>query len=104
IDIANKIWTPVFATGDGIVSFVGAKRDFGTVIEINHSGSGYETLYAHLHQTAVVEGHPVKRGELIGYLGNSGRSTGPHLHYEVKKMGRNVNPMNFILPVETVVN
>ncbi|MBD3347342.1 MAG: peptidoglycan DD-metalloendopeptidase family protein [Chitinivibrionales bacterium] len=104
VDIANKTWTPIFATGDGIISFSGTKRDFGNVVKITHSGSGYETIYAHLKQASVVEGHPVKRGELIGYMGNTGRSTGPHLHYEVRNMGRHVNPMHYILPVETIVN
>ena len=104
LDIAAEVWTPVFSTADGIVSYVGFKHDFGNTVEVMHYGSGYETVYAHLQKAAVVEGHPVKRGELIGYLGSSGRSTGPHVHYEVRRQGNNLNPINFILPVDTMVD
>jgi hypothetical protein len=104
IDIANAIWTPVYATADGIASFVGVKGSFGNTIVIEHQNSDYETLYGHLQQTAVVSGQPVRRGELIGYLGTSGRSTGPHLHYEVHKLKRPANPMDFILPTDAMVD
>jgi murein DD-endopeptidase MepM/ murein hydrolase activator NlpD len=103
IDIANKSWTPVFATADGIVSFSGWKRHYGNTVVVDHL-NGVETRYAHLVQPAVVEGRVVKRYELIGYLGNSGLSTGPHLHYEVREMEKPVNPMGYILPVDTVVD
>jgi len=104
IDIANVIWTPVYATADGIASFVGYKGSFGNTIIIEHQNSGCETLYGHLQQTAVVPGQPVRRGELIGYLGTSGRSTGPHLHYEVHQFKRPANPMDFFLPTDTMVD
>ncbi len=104
LDIANKRWTPVFATADGIVSFLGCRGNYGTSIMIDHIGSGYTTVYAHLQQSAVVVGQVVKRRELIGYLGSSGRSTGPHLHYEVRKFNKHVNPMNYILPIDVVVD
>ena len=104
LDIANKIWTPIFATADGIVYSVAWRGNYGTSIMINHRGSGYITVYAHLRQSAVVEGQVVKRGELIAYLGNSGMSTGPHLHYEVRKFNKHVNPMKHILPMDIIVD
>ncbi|MBD3421502.1 MAG: peptidoglycan DD-metalloendopeptidase family protein [Chitinivibrionales bacterium] len=104
VDIANKVWTPIYATAGGIATFVGWKRDFGNVIELNHHASGYQTVYAHLQETAVVEGQVVKRGTLIGYMGQSGRTTGPHLHYEVRALGRQLNPKDFILDPNIVVD
>jgi hypothetical protein len=104
LDIADQEWTPIFATADGIASFVGSKRDFGNVVEIDHHGNGYKTIYAHLRHTPMVEGKVVKRGELIGYMGNTGRSTGTHLHYEIRHMNRHVNPRAFLLPEDTVVD
>lgn len=104
IDIANAPWTPIFATADGIISFVGYRGNYGTSVKVNHRGSGYITVYAHLIQPAVVEGQVVKRGELVGYLGNSGRSTGPHLHYEVRKFKKFENPMKYILPMDYIID
>ena len=104
IDIANKIWTPVYATANGVVKFAGVKEYFGRVIIIEHPGSNSETVYAHLHQFVTSQGKMVRRGELIGYMGNSGRSTGPHLHYEVRMAGRNVNPFSYILPSDVIVD
>ena len=104
IDIANKIWTPVITTADGIVEFVGIKQYFGRVIIIKHPGMNCQTFYAHLHQYAVSEGQAVKRGQLIGYMGNSGRSTGPHLHYETRVAGKQENPLGFILPSDVVID
>jgi murein DD-endopeptidase MepM/ murein hydrolase activator NlpD len=104
IDIANEAWTPIFATADGQVSGVHNWPNFGNLVKINHLGGEYITFYAHLHKAAVVSGQVVKRGELLGYMGNSGRSTGTHLHYEVHKNGRPVNPMRFILPTDQIVD
>lgn len=104
IDIADKMWTPVFATADGIVEFVGTNGDFGRVVRLSHRGGEFTTVYAHLVKAARVEGEVVKRGEVIGYIGDTGLSTGPHLHYEVRLFGRHVNPMKFVLPVDTVVD
>lgn len=104
IDIANKIWTPVIATADGIVEHVGVQQNFGKRIIIKHQGTNTQTVYAHLHQFSISEGQAVKRGQLIGYMGNSGRSTGPHLHYETRVAGRNENPLGFILPADVVIN
>ncbi|MBN1578606.1 MAG: M23 family metallopeptidase [Chitinispirillaceae bacterium] len=104
IDIANKIWTPVYATADGIIKSVGLQDYFGRMVAINHPESECKTIYAHLHQTAVTEGQVVKRGDLIGYMGSSGRSTGSHLHYEVRVGDRPVNPINYILPTDAIVD
>ena len=104
LDIANKAWTPVYAPADGVVSYVGYRPYYGNLAIIEHAGSGIETRYAHLMRAAVDEGQPVRRGEMIGYLGNTGRSTGPHLHYEVRKNNQPVNPMDYILPVDVAVD
>jgi murein DD-endopeptidase MepM/ murein hydrolase activator NlpD len=95
MDFTAPVGTPVFATGNGkVVELSGSKKsrsDFGLVIKIDH-GYGYETVYAHLNGFNVVQGQNVKRGDIIGYVGNSGASTAPHLHYEVHKDGQRVNP------------
>ncbi|MPM04148.1 hypothetical protein SDC9_50420 [bioreactor metagenome] len=96
IDLAGKIGTPVYATGDGVVTDpLGSMTGYGNVIVINH-GFGFKTLYAHLSKKLVKEGEKVKRGQIIGLLGNTGPSTGPHVHYEVIRNGQKVNPINYI--------
>lgn len=94
-DFTAPIGTPVFATGDGKVTEVkGSKRskvNFGLHLKIDH-GYGYETLYGHLNGFNVKRGQKVKRGDVIGYVGNTGGSTAPHLHYEIHKNGKKVNP------------
>ena len=94
MDFTAKTGTPIYATANGKV--IKAKRSgaFGNVVYIDH-GYGYETIYAHLSKFNTRRGSWVKRGEIIGYVGNTGRSSGPHLHYEVHKNGRPVNPVNF---------
>ena len=85
----------IYATGDGLVIHAdNSKSGFGNHIEINH-GFGYLTLYAHLSKYNCKTGQRVKRGDIIGYVGSTGRSEGPHLHYEVHKDGKVVNPLNF---------
>lgn len=96
LDIANRIGTPVIATADGIVSFVGNKGNFGKAVKINH-GHGMVTLYGHLSKVLKKQGDAVKRGDTVALMGNSGRSTGPHLHYEVFLNGIPVNPAKYIL-------
>lgn len=94
-DFAAPIGTPVYATADGIVEKAEASfHGYGNNIIINH-GFGYKTLYGHLNGFAVKEGQKVKRGATIGYVGNTGMSTGPHLHYEVIKNNEKINPINF---------
>jgi murein DD-endopeptidase MepM/ murein hydrolase activator NlpD len=95
IDFAASIGTPVYATADGTISVVSLRfSGYGKMIEIEH-GFGYRTRYAHLHDFAVREGQYVKRGELIGYVGNTGLSTAPHLHYEVFMNGQQINPVHY---------
>ena len=96
VDIANRRGTPIYAPANGTVTFVGGQNAYGNTIVIQH-GNGISTRYAHLDRYAVKQGQLVKRGELIAYMGNSGRTTGSHLHYEVRTNGVNVNPMRFIL-------
>lgn len=95
MDFSAKTGTPIFATGDGIIRKADASLSgYGNHIEISH-GYGYLTLYAHLSKYKVRAGQKVKRGDIIGYVGSTGRSEAPHLHYEVHKNGEVVNPLNF---------
>tara|TARA_B110000879_G_scaffold82367_1_gene114355 strand:- start:1204 stop:2049 length:846 start_codon:yes stop_codon:yes gene_type:complete len=95
MDFSAKSGTPIYATGDGKVSKVKrSRRGYGNHVMIDH-GYGYKTLYAHMKKYAVKKGQKVKRGEVIGYVGNTGTSVAPHLHYEVHKDGRKINPVNF---------
>ena len=95
IDIATKLGAPIKAPANGIVSNVEKRPDVGLMIQIEH-GRGIGTLYAHLFRAAVSKGQVVKRGDVIGYVGNSGRSTGAHLHYSVSLNGVYVNPRNYL--------
>ncbi len=94
-DFAAPIGTPVYATADGVVTDAGWASGYGRLIKIRHE-FGIETRYAHLNAIKVSVGQKVSRGERIGDMGNSGRSTGPHLHYEVRVGGNSVNPMIYI--------
>jgi murein DD-endopeptidase MepM/ murein hydrolase activator NlpD len=94
MDFSANIGTPVYATGDGRVVKVGWESGYGKLIKIDH-GFGYVTWYAHLNDYNVRVGQKVVRGEVIGEVGNTGKSTGPHLHYEVRLKGRPVNPVNY---------
>ncbi len=96
IDIATKVGTPVIAPADGIVVSVGKEGNYGKVVVINH-GYNMKTRYAHLHKFRVKKGDLVKRGDIIGEVGISGRCTGPHLHYEVLLSSVPVNPFRYIL-------
>jgi murein DD-endopeptidase MepM/ murein hydrolase activator NlpD len=96
LDIANAVGTPVFATADGIVSKVDRDNGLGRMVYINH-GYGIVTKYGHLSETYVHLGKRIKRGDKIAAIGNTGRSTGPHIHYEVVINGVNVNPEKYIL-------
>jgi murein DD-endopeptidase MepM/ murein hydrolase activator NlpD len=96
LDIANRYGTPIIAPADGIVSRVSNTSGFGLTVEINH-GYGITTLYGHLSKVYVSVGHSVKRGERIAAMGNSGRATGPHLHYQVMLNDVPMSPMNYIL-------
>ena len=94
IDFAAPTGTEIYATGDGIVERVAWTGGYGKAIMINH-GFGYKTRYAHCSKYNCIVGQKVKRGDLIGFIGNTGQSTGPHLHYEVLKNKKPINPINF---------
>ncbi|MXN93026.1 peptidoglycan DD-metalloendopeptidase family protein [Flavobacterium sp. Sd200] len=95
MDFSARTGTPVYATGDGVVTIADARASgYGNHIVIRH-GYGYETLYGHLSRYKAKAGQRVKRGDVIGYVGSTGRSEAPHLHYEVHKNGPVVNPLNF---------
>ena len=95
MDFTAPTGTPIYATGDGKVStYKRSRSGYGNHIIIDH-GYGYKTLYAHMSKVDVRRGQKVKRGDIIGYVGSSGRSTAPHLHYEVIKDGRKINPVNY---------
>ncbi len=95
MDFTARTGTPIYATGDGVIYKADASLSgYGNHIEINH-GYGYKTLYAHLSKYKCRPGQRVKRGDIIGYVGSTGRSQAPHLHYEVFKGNERVNPLNF---------
>jgi len=96
LDIAAPHGTPILATADGIVSFAGPLSAYGNVVFINH-GHGFATFYSHNSRNAVREGQQVKRGETIAYIGTTGRTTGPHVHYEIQINGSAVNPLKYII-------
>jgi murein DD-endopeptidase MepM/ murein hydrolase activator NlpD len=95
MDFAANIGTPIYATGDGTVERADdTEQGYGNHVVLNH-GFGYNTLYGHMSKYAVRAGQKVKRGDVIGYVGSTGMSTAPHLHYEVIKNGEKINPVNF---------
>ena len=94
MDFSCDVRTPVYATGDAVVVSSKWETGYGMTVELDH-GYGYRTRYAHLHSSKVKVGQKVVRGEYIADSGNSGKSTGPHLHYEVVLKGRKVNPVNY---------
>ena len=95
LDFAGKKGSEVIAVGDGVVSWAGKKSGYGKLIEINH-GNGYATRYGHNQSHMVKVGDTVKKGQQIALMGSSGRSTGPHVHFEVLRNGKKVNPSEFI--------
>jgi murein DD-endopeptidase MepM/ murein hydrolase activator NlpD len=97
VDFRAPTGTPIYATGNGVVTEAGHSKGYGgygIVVQINH-GFGFQTLYAHMSRSAVRTGQRVQRGDLIGYVGNTGTSVGSHLHYEVILHGRKVNPIYY---------
>jgi murein DD-endopeptidase MepM/ murein hydrolase activator NlpD len=95
IDLAGPVGTPIYAAADAVVGHAGVRGGYGNLIELEH-GSGISTRYGHLSQLKVSAGERVRRGQLIGLMGSTGRSTGSHLHYEVRIDGRAVNPLPFL--------
>jgi len=96
IDLAAPTGTPVYATADGIVSRADWYSSYGLLVSIEH-GASIETRYGHLSRLAVAAGDRVKKGDLIGYVGSTGRSTGPHLHYEIRIDGLAVDPIPYMI-------
>ncbi len=99
IDLAAPTGTPIYATADGVIGRADWYSSYGLYISINH-GASMETRYAHLSRLAVAAGDNVRKGDLIGYVGSTGRSTGPHLHYEVRVDGLAVNPIPYMVESE----
>ncbi|NVJ91424.1 MAG: peptidoglycan DD-metalloendopeptidase family protein [Methylocystaceae bacterium] len=99
IDFAAPRGTPIFAAGDGVIDYAGRKGGYGKYIRIRHN-SDYQTAYAHMRgfKQGMYKGKRVKQGDIIGYVGTTGRSTGPHLHYEIIRSGHKVNPMRVRMP------
>ena len=99
VDFAAPSGTPVFAAGNGVVAYAGRKGAYGKYIKIRHNGR-YSTAYAHLRgfKRGIRRGRRVTQGQTIGYVGSTGRSTGPHLHYEIHVNGRKINPLRLKLP------
>ncbi len=97
VDFAAPTGTPIFAAGDGIIEYSGWKGTYGKYIRIKHNGT-FKTAYAHLSKIYKKKGTRIKQGDVIGTLGSTGRSTGPHLHYEILLGGRQVNPLRIKLP------
>ncbi|KRC82606.1 M23 family metallopeptidase [Sphingomonas sp. Root241] len=95
VDIPGTIGTPIYATADGIISHAGRQGGYGNLVQINH-GRGIETRYGHLSKILVADNARVRRGQMIGLMGSTGRSTGSHLHYEVRVDGKAVNPIPFL--------
>lgn len=100
-DMAGPLGTKILATADGVVTFAGRQSGYGNLIKIRHA-QGFETYFAHLNKIRVKPGQKVSLGDHIGDMGNSGRSTGVHLHYEVRKNGRPENPMTYIKAAKDV--
>ncbi len=96
LDIANHPGTPIYATADGVVIYADSKSGYGQTVIIDH-GYGLETWYGHTRKILVSKGEKIRRGDTIALLGNSGMSTGPHLHYEVRVNGTPVDPLSYIL-------
>ena len=94
MDFSAPIGTDIYATGNGVVTFSGWRQGYGETIEIDH-GFGYSTRYAHCHKLFARVGKKVKRGDVIALVGNTGKSTGPHVHYEVHYNGRPIDPRNY---------
>ena len=103
VDIANDRWTPIYASADGVVDVAQMSSTFGNFVTINH-GNGIVTRYGHMQMSLVNPGQFVRRYQIIGYMGNTGRSVGPHLHYEVWVNNNPVNPLAYMLPGDYAVD
>ncbi len=97
LDFAAPRGTPIYAAGNGTVQYAGRKGAYGKFVLIRHNAD-YSTAYAHMRRIKTAKGRRVKQGQIIGYVGTTGRSTGPHLHYEIRRSGRQVNPFRVKMP------
>jgi murein DD-endopeptidase MepM/ murein hydrolase activator NlpD len=95
VDFAGKLGSDVFATAEGVVTWAGKRYGYGQLVEVNH-GNGYSTRYGHCQEILVAVGDRVAPRQKIALMGSSGRSTGPHVHYEVLKNGRQVDPTRYV--------
>jgi murein DD-endopeptidase MepM/ murein hydrolase activator NlpD len=95
VDIANDMGSPIHATADGEVSFAGWEGGYGKLVVVRH-GNGYSTYYGHLSEIKAAVGRSIKRGDVVGLMGATGNTTGPHLHYEVRVFGAAVNPSKYL--------
>jgi murein DD-endopeptidase MepM/ murein hydrolase activator NlpD len=102
IDIPGPVGTPIYATADGIVSRAGWASGYGNLVQISHGG-GLETRYGHMSKLIAAPNSYVHRGQLIGLMGSTGRSTGSHLHYEVRVDGQAINPIPFVVGPDVLV-
>jgi murein DD-endopeptidase MepM/ murein hydrolase activator NlpD len=100
VDIATAWGAPVVATGDGTVRFASTKNGYGNVVEVDH-GNGLVTAYAHLSKIEVKAGQELERGDVLGRVGSTGRSTGPHVHYEVRISDIAISPSHYLPARET---
>lgn len=103
LDISNSRWTPIYAPANGFVTTSSPNGNYGNLVAIDH-GNGFTTKYGHLTKIMVEKGQLLKRGDLIGYMGSTGRATGTHLHYEVHRDGNPQNPEKYILPSGILVD
>jgi murein DD-endopeptidase MepM/ murein hydrolase activator NlpD len=99
VDIANEVNTPIRATADGIVTYAGWETGYGRLVAVEH-GYGFSTRYGHCARVDVKVGDEIKRGQIIGYVGSTGRSTGSHVHYEVRIHGMPVDPEKYLPKVD----
>ncbi len=103
IDIANEYGTPIRATADGFIKFAGWQQGYGKAVLIQHD-FGYSTIYGHLSSIKVKQGQKISRGEIIGLMGDTGTTTGPHLHYEIWKDNKLCNPIKYVNPEDFFKN
>ena len=103
IDIPGAIGTPIYATADGFIGRAEWVGGYGKLVEINH-GNAVQTRYGHLSAMNVAPGQRIRKGDILGYMGSTGRSTGSHLHYEVRIAGEAINPTAFLSPVKFDAN
>ncbi|HEY9050177.1 MAG TPA: M23 family metallopeptidase, partial [Gammaproteobacteria bacterium] len=95
MDFASKSGSEVQAVAGGVITWSGKRYNYGNMVEVNH-GNGYVTRYAHNKENLVKVGDTVKKGQAVASMGSTGRSTGPHVHFEVLKDGRQINPLKFV--------